>query len=277
MVMEGTHIASERRYARSAINTICSVVRGTSTTHCSHLGEMRPTVMGRGMMSHISDMPERHSYPYSTTLRNCVACMVLIAPAGTSHASGMMCPSVLEEVLLLDFHAVLGQELAILLGECFASMMFLLLGDIPHYHILVTQAIRKARIFLGPSVEKREVRVGLEPLAGSNLDFLCKLGHRQGCWQRYKKMHMVGHSTNSVKTASNIVDKAEHVSVKLPLMFFIDGIDAAMCTKYDMKECLCVTHIKHRTDMQIIISTTPPRRGDTHTVQLTPYKRSAVW
>lgn len=37
-----------------------------------------------------------------TTLR-----MVLIAPIGASHVSDMMRLSVLEEILLLDFHAVL--------------------------------------------------------------------------------------------------------------------------------------------------------------------------
>ena len=39
-------------------------------------------------MSHISDMHLRY-YPTFTTLRVSAACMVLIVPVGTSHASGM--------------------------------------------------------------------------------------------------------------------------------------------------------------------------------------------
>ena len=42
-----------------------------------------------GVMSHISDMHYVYS-PIVTTLRGCAACMVLSAPAGASHASGMM-------------------------------------------------------------------------------------------------------------------------------------------------------------------------------------------
>ena len=244
-------IASERRDARSAINTIRSVVdrpcvmMSILAPLCVHLGEMRPTMMdgSGGGMSHISDMRERRGYPYSTTLRNCVARVVLIAPIGTSHVSDMMRQSVLEEVLLFDFHSVLCQELAVLLGKCLTTMMLFLLGDILHYHVFVSQTIRKARILFGPSVEKRKVRIGLEPLAGGDLDFLHELGHRQRCWQRHKKVHMVRHSANAVKTTSDIVDKAKHVSVKFPLMILINGRDATMCTKYDMIECLCVTHI----------------------------------
>ena len=73
--------ASERRHARSAINTIQakrsvvetqaerSVVLAMST-HCGHLGEMRQTetdIRVRGQ-SHISDMPAP-SRPSVTTLR----------------------------------------------------------------------------------------------------------------------------------------------------------------------------------------------------------------
>ncbi len=61
-----------------------------------HLEEMRPTMVDSIVMSHVSDMQERHS-PYSTTLRGFAACMVLIAPIGASHASGMMRKSVLEK------------------------------------------------------------------------------------------------------------------------------------------------------------------------------------
>ena len=65
-------IASERRHARSAINTIQaerSVVLAMRT-HCGHLEEMRQTeteIRVRGQ-SHISDMPAP-SRPCVTTLR----------------------------------------------------------------------------------------------------------------------------------------------------------------------------------------------------------------
>ena len=58
------------------------------STHYGHLGEMRQTRLYdvNSEMWHISDMLDQ-SRPSVTTLR--FACMVLIAPVGTSHASGM--------------------------------------------------------------------------------------------------------------------------------------------------------------------------------------------
>ena len=53
-----------------------------------HLGEMRQTMLHDGEMSHISDM-HMMSLSVVTTLPNFVACVVLIAPNGTSHAFGM--------------------------------------------------------------------------------------------------------------------------------------------------------------------------------------------
>ncbi len=332
MMMAAAYIASERRHAHSAINTIQadrrSVViamhtryehleemgqtmlddRYSTVSHISdmlshprpsatiqaqrsvvdeecasgeHLGEMRPTMIVNIVMSHVTDMHERRS-PYSTTLRGFAACMVLLAPVGTSHVSDMIRQSVLEEVLFLDFHAVICQKLSVLLGKRLTTMMLFLLGDIAHYHVLVAQAIRKARILFGPSVEKRKVRVGLEPLAGRDLDFLHELGHRQGGRQGHKKMHMVRHTADTVKTASDIVDKPQHVRVEFPLMLFSNGWNASMGTQDDMIECLCVTHAiltMNNTDYCNHSYCNPsPRRGDTHRVQLTPYQPTgAVW
>ena len=100
---------------------------------------------------------------------------------------------VLEEVLLLDLHAVLNQKRTVLLCKCLATVMSFLLGDIPHYHVSVAQVVRKCGILLGPSFKKREVRVLLEPLAGGYFEFLDELGHRQGCRQGDEKMYVVGH------------------------------------------------------------------------------------
>ncbi|MBO6080230.1 MAG: hypothetical protein J6P54_04620 [Bacteroidales bacterium] len=64
-------------------------------TRYGHLEEMRQTELDdrHYVMSHISDMLDQ-SRPFFTTLRSFVACMVLIAPTGTSHASGMFSNSV---------------------------------------------------------------------------------------------------------------------------------------------------------------------------------------
>jgi len=308
--MVAAHTASERRHARSAINTIQAVRRSVVGEVCAsgkHLGEMRQTVLcdRDRAMSHISDMLLERCVPSGITLyivllapagashasgmmrfitpsergRACSVTtlrMVLLAPDGTSHVSDMMGLSVLEEVLLLDFHAVLGQKLTVLLGERLTTMMLLLLGDIAHYHVLVAQTIRKARILLGPSVEKGEMRVGFEPLAGGDFDFLNKLGHRQSRWQGHKKMHMIRHTADTIKTTSDIVDKTVHVGIEFSLMLLINSWDASIGTEDNMIICLRVTHAiltMNNTDY----CNTSPRRGDTHKVQLTPYKRSAVW
>ena len=310
MITAAAHIVSERRHARSAICTIQAVRRSLVDEVCvsgKHLGEMRQTILGDrdGAMSHISDMPLERCVPSVITL-----CIVLLAPAGASHASGMarlitptergharsvttlrmvliapigashvsdmMCLSVLEEILLLDFYAILGQKFTVLFGERLTAMVFLLLGDIAHYHVFVAQTIRKARILLRPSVEKREMRVGFEPFAGRDFDFLDKLGHRQSRWQGHKKMHMIRHAADTVETASDIVDKPQHVGIEFSLMFFNNGWDASMGPEDNMIICLRVTHAiltMNNTDY----CNTSPRRGDTHKVQLTPYKRSTVW
>ena len=275
-MMVTTVMASEKRHARSAICTIQAFRRSVVDEVCAsgmHLGETRQTMLcdRDGAMSHISDMLLEWCASSATTLR-----MVLCAPNGTSHASGMMRLSVLEEKLLLDFYAVLGQKLTVFLGKRFTSMVLFLLGDIAYYHVFVTQTIRKARIFLRPSAEKREMRVGFEPFAGRDFDFLNKLGHCQSRWQGYKKMHMVRHTTDTVKTASYIVDKTKHIGIEFSLMFLINGWDASMGTKDNMIIRLRVTHAiltMNNTDY----CNTSPRRGDTHKVQLTPYKRSVVW
>ena len=53
-----------------------------------YLGEIRQIMLHDGEMSHISDM-HMMSLSCVTTQRNSVACVVLIVPDGTSHASGM--------------------------------------------------------------------------------------------------------------------------------------------------------------------------------------------
>ena len=269
-------VASERRDARSAIYTIQAIRRSVVDEVCAsgkHLGEMRQSMLydRDRAMSHISDMPIERCVPSATTLR-----MVLIVPIGTSHVSDMMRQSVLEEVLLLDFHTVLGQKLTILLRKRLTTMVLFLLGDIAHYHVFVAQTIRKARILLRPTIEKREMRVGFEPFAGGDFDFLNKLGHCQGRRQGHEKMHMVGHATDAVESASDIVDKTKHVGIEFSLMFFSNGRDAAMGAEDNMIECLRVTHAI-LTMNNIDYCNTSPRRGDTHDVHLTPYKRSAVW
>ena len=86
------------------------------------------------------------------------------------------------------------------------------------------------------------MRVRLEPLAGGYFEFLDELGHCQGCGQGYEKMHVVGHTTNAIKTASLVVDETEHIGVELSFVFLDNGWDAAVCAKDDVIGCLCVTH-----------------------------------
>ena len=270
-------IALERGHARSAICTRQAFRRIVADEVCAsgkHFGETRQAMIydRDGAMSHISDMLLEPCALSATTLH-----MVLFAPGGASHVSDMMRLSILEEVLLLYFHPVLGQKLTVLFGKRLISMMLFLLGDIAHYHVFVAQTIRKARVLFRPSIEKWEMRVGFEPLAGGDFDFLNKLGHRQGRWQGHEKMHMIRHTADTVKTASDIVDKTVHVGIEFSLMFFSNGRDAAMGTENNMIECLRVTHAiltMNSTDY----CNTSPRRGDTHKVQLTPYKPiGAVW
>ena len=99
-IMVTTHIASKRRDARSAGNTIQarrSVVIAMHTRY-EHLGEMRQTMQydRYSTVSHISDMLS-HALPSATTLRGFTACMVLIAPIGALYASGIMRPVIASE------------------------------------------------------------------------------------------------------------------------------------------------------------------------------------
>ena len=48
-------------------------------------------------------------------------------------------------------------------------MALFLFGDITHYHVSVAQIVGKTGILLRPSVEKREMRVLLEPFTGGDL------------------------------------------------------------------------------------------------------------
>ncbi len=195
--------ASERRHARSAINTIQAkrsvvqedaergVVMGECTSY-GHLGEMRQ--------------------------------------------------SVLEKVLLPDGNPVLCQEFPVLFRKRLLTMMLLLLGNIADYHVLISKIVGKSSILLRPSVKKRKVRVGLEPLAGGNLEFLDKFGHGQGCWQGYKKVYMVGHASDAVKVAVLVVNEPKDIGVKLALVILHYGGNAAMGAEDNMIRCLCVAH-----------------------------------
>ena len=102
-MMATTVIDSERRQARSAIYTIQAIRRSVVDEVCAsgkHLGEMRQSMLydRDRAMSHIFDMPIERCVPSATTLRStttlrgCAAGMVLPAPGGASHASGMMRP-----------------------------------------------------------------------------------------------------------------------------------------------------------------------------------------
>lgn len=130
---------------------------------------------------------------------------------------GEMRLSVLEEVLLLDLHAVLNQKRTVLLCKCLATVMSFLLVDIPHYHVSVAQVVRKCGILIGPSVEKWKVRVLFEPLAGGYFELLYKLGHRQGCRQGDEKMYVVGHSSDAARNKMQTMPGGGCATVKIEL------------------------------------------------------------
>ena len=176
-----------------------------------------------------------------TTLRGFAACMVLTAPDGASHLSEML-RSVRKEVLLLELDAVIDKPLSVLVFECHTTMVLLLSGDVPNNLVFFVITLREAGVFFGPAVEKREVRVGLEPLAGRDFEFLDELGHRQGRRQRHEKMYMLGHTADTVEVASLVLNESMHIGVEFPLVFLHNGRDTSMGTKNNVIECLCVAH-----------------------------------
>ena len=181
--MAATFFASKRRHARSAINTI------------------------QAKRSVVEMQADRRSVVEET-------------PAHSEHLEEMR-QSVLEKVLFPDGNPVLRQELPVLFRKRLLTMMLLLLGNIADYHVLISKIVGKSSILLRPSVKKRKVRVGLEPLAGGNLEFLDKFGHSQGCWQGYKKVYMVGHASDAVKVAVLVVNEPKDIGVKLALVILI--------------------------------------------------------
>ena len=261
--MTATFSASERRHAHG-FTTLCGVVimlRGTTTIRCggtgitwyTSVGTIRriSTVITRytsdGTIGHIPDGTTLRGFATIlhgsdiTTLRGFAACMVLTAPDGASHLSEML-RSVRKEVLLLELDAVIGKPLSVLVLEFHTTMVLLLSGDVPNNLVFFVITLREAGVFFGPAVEKREVRVGLEPLAGRDFEFLDELGHRQGRRQRHEKMYMLGHTADTVEVASLILDESMHIGVEFPLVFLHNGWDIAMGTKNNVIECLCITH-----------------------------------
>ena len=177
-----------------------------------------------------------------TTRRGCAAGVVLPAPDGASHLSEMLRGSVVEEIFLLDFSTVLGEEGSVLFWKRHTAVVFLLPGNVAHDLVFFVITLRESGILFGPAFEKREMRVGLEPFAGGDLELLDELGHRQGGRQGDEKMHVIGHAPDTVKVAPLVPDESIHVGVKFPLMFLHDGGDPGVRAENDVVIRLCVTH-----------------------------------
>jgi len=225
--------------AGTALHTLTVTTRYPSTVTMGHIPAVTTlctpaatTLRGFATILRGSDI---------TTLRGFAACMVLTAPDGASHLSEML-RSVRKEVLLLELDAVIDKPLSVLVFECHTTMVLLLSGDVPNNLVFFVITLREAGVFLGPAVEKREVRVGLEPLAGRDFEFLDELGHRQGRRQRHEKMHMLGHTADTIEVASLILDESMHIGVEFPLVFLHNGRDTSMGTKNNVIECLRVAH-----------------------------------
>ena len=181
----------------------------------------------------------RHGF---TTRRGFAAGVVLPAPDGASHLSEMLRGSVVEEIFLLDFSTVLCEEGSVLFWKRHTAVVFLLPGNVAHDLVFFVITLRESGILFGPAFEKREMRVGLEPFAGGDLELLDELGHRQGGRQGDEKMHVIGHAPDTVKVAPLVPDESIHVGVKFPLMFLHDGGDPGVRAENDVVIRLCVTH-----------------------------------
>ena len=177
-----------------------------------------------------------------TTRRGCAAGVVLPAPDGASHLSEMLRGSVVEEIFLLDFSTVLGEEGSVLFRKRHTAVVFLLPGNVAHNLVFFVITLRESGILFGPAFEKREMRVGLEPFAGGDLELLDELGHRQGGRQGDEKMHVIGHAADTVKVAPLVPDESIHVGIQLPFVFLHDGGDSGVRAENDVVIRLCVTH-----------------------------------
>lgn len=239
-IMAAALLASERQHTRSFIIRRGDVImlRDSIATRCG--GVATTPRCSIGIMRYPSTVTIGHT-PAVTTLRGFAAGTVLTAPGGASHLSEML-RSVRKEVLLLELDAVIDKPLSVLVFECHTTMVLLLSGDVPNNLVFFVITLREAGVFLGPAIEKREVKVGLEPLAGRDFEFLDELGHRQGRRQRHEKMHMLGHTADTVEVASLVLNESMHIGVEFPLVFLHKGWDIAMGTKNNVIECLCVAH-----------------------------------
>ena len=241
MAYPSATIPSDRRSVMRPLVQRSTAEETRTSSEC--LGEMRQTVLSDNdrvsvtVKSRISPRCSTRPRTRNTTLR-----MVIPASVGASHVSDMVRPSVLEKVLLLNLDTVLYEKLPILFRKCHTAVVLLLPGDIPNYRGFITQALGKPGILFGPAVEKREMGVGLEPLASGDFEFLDELGHRQCCRQGHKKMYMFGHATDTIKMSAFVLGKAEHVGVELAFVILHDGRDATVCAEDNVIVSLCVTH-----------------------------------
>ena len=226
--------------AGTALHTLAVTTRYPSTVTMGHTSAVTTLHTPDATIGHTPAVTTLRGSDI-TTLRGFAACMVLTAPDGASHLSEML-RSVRKEVLLLELDAVIGKPLSVLVLEFHTTMVLLLSGDVPNNLVFFVITLREAGVFLGPAVEKREMRVGLEPLAGRDFEFLDELGHRQGRRQRHEKMHMLGHTADTIEVASLVLNESMHIGVEFPLVFLHNGWDIAMGTKNNVIECLCITH-----------------------------------
>lgn len=233
-------VASVRNETMSHISDMPGVPYPSAMTRCdATTGGGTPSVIIR----HGTTAITRHWHtPSATTRHGFAAGVVLPAPDGASHLSEMLRGSVVEEIFLLDFSTVLCEEGSVLFRKRHTAVVFLLPGNVAHDLVFFVITLRESGILFGPAFEKREMRVGLEPFAGGDLELLDELGHRQGGRQGDEKMHVIGHAPDTVKVAPLVPDESIHVGVKFPLMFLHDGGDPGVRAENDVVIRLCVTH-----------------------------------
>ena len=151
-------------------------------------------------------------------------------------------PSVFEKVFFPYGNPTFHQQRPVFLCKGDMLVVLLLPFDVIHYLFFVADAIREGGIFVSPSPEMWKQWIRLEPLAGECLDSLHILCHRNGCGERYKNMHMVGHTTDSIYLTMQVVGLLHDDGIELSVVVDGDSGLATVGAENNMVKRLYVTH-----------------------------------
>lgn len=150
--------------------------------------------------------------------------------------------SIFEKILLADSNTAFCKQRPVFLCKRNPFVVFFLSFDIVHYLFFVVDAIRECGVFMSPSSEIRKQRVCLEPFTGECLHVLHVLCQRNGCRERYKDMHMVRHTANTVYFSMQVVGLLHDDSIKFSVVFDGNSGFAAIGAENNMVKGLDITH-----------------------------------